>query len=97
LLKQILNMNSRLNAKITLAALAILEVKAVHLSHEDGTDETGVCECLSQHGQQVNFPLEGNPFIVYTKDEVDYEYPANYGLAACAPWDEGLEPDCDEN
>jgi len=90
-------MNSRLNAKITLAALATLQVKAVQLGHEDDADETGVCECLTAHGQEVNFPLGGNPYIVYTKDDVDYEYPANYGLGACASWDEGLEPDCDEN
>ena len=89
-------MNSRLNAKITLAALATLQVTAVQLALEDDS-ETGVCECLLQHGQEVFFPMEGSPFILYTKDDVDYEYPANYGLGMCAAWDEGLEPDCDEN
>ena len=83
-------MNTRLNAKITLAALAILEVKAVQLGHEDPADETGVCECLMGHDQPVNFPMVGNPYIAYTKDEITYKYPPNYGLAACAAWDEGL-------
>ena len=90
-------MNSRLNAKITLAALAILEAQAVQLSHEDGADETGVCECLMTHDQPLNFPSDGSPYIIYTDGGVEYQYPANYGVGVCGAWDTGLEPNCAEN
>jgi len=61
---------------------------------DEQVDETGICECLETHGQAVTFPEDGEPFITYTIDGVDFEYPANYGSGACAAWDSGLEPDC---
>ena len=37
------------------------------------------------------------PQIIYTVDGVGYEYPPNYGVGICAPWDTDLEPYCAEN
>ena len=62
--------------------------------NDEQVDETGICECLITHGQAVTFPEDGEPFITYTIDGVDFEYPPNYGSGVCAAWDSGLEPDC---
>ena len=60
-------------------------------------EELGVCECVDAHDQDVFFPAEGMPFIIYTANGVGYEYPAAYGVGMCSDWDAGLEPYCAEN
>jgi len=60
----------------------------------EASGELGVCECLDSHGQSVEFPVDGEPFVTYTVDGEDFEYPANYGSGVCAAWDSGLEPYC---
>ena len=66
-------------------------------AEEEAADETGICECINSHGQEVFFPADREAFIIGSPDGVDYEYPANYGLGFCSDWDAGLDPYCAEN
>jgi len=60
-------------------------------------EELGVCDCLMTHDQDVSFPTDGPPSIVFTYEGVDYMYPPNYGVAVCSDWDADLDPFCTEN
>ena len=61
---------------------------------EEEESEVGVCECLLTHDQDIFFPIDGEPYIAFTLDGEEYEYPPNYGAGICAAWDSGLEPSC---
>ena len=37
---------------------------------------------------------EGDEFITYTDQGIDYQYPVDYGLSMCMAWDLDLAPTC---
>ena len=51
------------------------------------------CECLTEHGLELN---EDGEFVVIYQG-VQYPYDANYGLNECAAWDQDLGPFCLDN
>ena len=59
----------------------------------DVVDETGVCECLTDHGLVPN----EDGVIVVEYQGVEYDYVPSYGLNTCAAHDEGLDPLCTDN
>ena len=65
-------------------------------SGNDGhSDQDDGCACLNSPGIPAVWTADGDHYIEFTHSNGNvYQYPANYGAAACNPWDELLQPDC---
>ena len=62
-------------------------------SDDNVVDETGVCDCLTDHGITPN---EDGVIVVEYQGET-YDYVPSYGLNTCAAHDAGLDPLCTDN